>query len=83
VTLVGKCRGHSTLKMKRTSVQADGCPDVGVGISKADTGVRLLLGLFEFLDYGGNDFEEIADDSVIGDFEDGRVLVLVDGGDGA
>jgi hypothetical protein len=39
--------------------------------------------VFEFFDEGGNDFEEIADDAVIGDFEDGRVLILVDGGDGA
>src|ERR1700751_5375308 len=39
------------------------------------------LCFFEFLDDGGDDFEEVADNSVIGYLEDGGVLILVDGGD--
>src|SRR5713101_4800836 len=42
-----------------------------------------LLGFLELLGEGGHDFEDIADDGVVGDFEDGSVLVFVDGDDGA
>ena len=42
-----------------------------------------LFCFFEFFDQGGDDFEEVAYDAVVGDFEDRRVLVFVDGGDGA
>ena len=38
---------------------------------------------FEFFDQGGDDFEEVAYYAVIGNFEDGGILILVDGGDGA
>src|SRR6266705_7204181 len=41
------------------------------------------LGLLELLGEGGHDIEDIADDGVVGDFEDGSVLVFVDGDDGA
>src|ERR1041385_306514 len=37
---------------------------------------------FQRLDHGGNDFEQVADDAVLGDLEDRRVGVLVDGDDG-
>jgi hypothetical protein len=36
---------------------------------------------FKFFDEGGDNFEQIADDAVVGDFEDRRILVLVDCGD--
>src|SRR5437762_6056743 len=45
--------------------------------------VATLLGFFQSFGQGGHDFEDVADDAVIGDFEDGRVGILVDGDDGA
>ena len=47
------------------------------GRVRGKSGHCLLLGLLEFLDKGGEDLEEIADDSVACDFEDGRVLLLI------
>src|SRR5690348_4630475 len=44
---------------------------------------RKLLGFFERFGEGGHDFEDVADDAVIGNFENGRVGILVDGNDGA
>src|SRR5215510_13755264 len=37
--------------------------------------------LFQSVNQSRNDFEQIADDAVVGHFEDGRVRVLVDRGD--
>src|SRR2546430_14823879 len=45
--------------------------------------VATLLGFFQSFGQGGHDFEDVADDAVIGDFEDGRVGIFVDGDDGA
>ena len=59
------------------------CSNVGAGISKADTAAWWLLRFFECLGEGGHDFEDVADDAVVGDFEDWGVLVFVDGDDGA
>src|ERR1700722_8460456 len=42
-----------------------------------------LRRLFELFNKRGNDFEEIADDAVIGNFEDGRVWVFINGGNRA
>jgi hypothetical protein len=42
-----------------------------------------LVRLLKFFDERGDDFEEVADDAVVGYFEDGGVLVFVDCGDGA
>src|ERR1700685_3167328 len=42
-----------------------------------------LLCFFEFFGECGDDFEEVADDAVVGYFEDGRVGVFVDRYDGA
>src|SRR4051812_7437512 len=39
------------------------------------------LRLFQGIDYRRNDLEQIADDAVVGDLEDGRVGIFVDGGD--
>jgi hypothetical protein len=50
-------------------------------MAKANTACYLVFS--KFLDEGGNDLEEIADDSVVCYFEDWRVLVFVDCGDGA
>src|SRR5258708_18174906 len=41
------------------------------------------LGFFELVGEGGDDFEDVGDDGVVGDFEDGGVFVFVDGDDGA
>src|ERR1700722_8352556 len=41
------------------------------------------FGFFEGFGEGGHDFEDVSDDAVVGDFEDGGVLVFVDGDDGA
>jgi hypothetical protein len=41
------------------------------GRVRGKSGHCLLLGLIEFLDEGGEDLEEIADDSVVCYFEDG------------
>ena len=51
------------------------------GRVRGKSGHCLSLGLLEFADEGGEDLEEIADDSVVCYFEDGRVLV-VNCGDG-
>ena len=48
----------------------------GLGIEAS-----LCLHFLDFLNQRGNDFEEVGDDSVSGDFEDGRFLVLIDGHD--
>src|SRR5580692_7926955 len=42
-----------------------------------------LVRLFQFFDERGDDFEEVAYDAVVGYFEDWRVLIFIDGGDGA
>src|ERR1700689_4352831 len=42
-----------------------------------------LVRLFQFFDKRGDDFEEVAYDAVVGYFEDWRVLIFIDGGDGA
>src|ERR1051325_400613 len=41
------------------------------------------LCLLQLFGEGGHDFEDVADDAVIGNFENGRVRILVDGDDGA
>src|ERR1700735_395300 len=45
--------------------------------------ISTVCRLLQFLDEGGDDFEEVADDAVVSHFKDGSVLVLVDCGDGA
>ncbi len=49
----------------------------------ADEGGLALFGLFEGFGQGGHHFEDVGDDAVIGDFEDGGILIFVDGDDGA
>src|SRR5579862_316109 len=58
---------------------------LGRGSGDFESGHRCaaLFCFFEFLDDGGDDFEEVADNSIIGYLEDGGVLILVDGGYGA
>ena len=55
-------------------------------ISHAATGPHrlkpVLLQLTDGFGEGGDDFEEVAYDAVVGHFEDGGVFVLVDGDDG-
>src|SRR5438034_490702 len=45
--------------------------------------VATLLGFFHTFGQSWHDFEDVAVDAVIGDFEDGRFGILVDGDDGA
>ena len=45
--------------------------------------VSLCGFFFEFFDQRRDNLKKITDDAVMGDFENGRVLILVDGGDGA
>src|SRR5713101_9156417 len=49
----------------------------------AATGALSGLDFFQSFGEGGHDFEDIADDAVVGNFEDGSVGILVDGDDGA
>src|SRR5580693_4421218 len=52
-------------------------------ILKSSSFMALGLGFFEGFGEGGHDFEDVGDDAVVGDFEDGGVLIFVDGHDGA
>src|SRR5712664_2936767 len=49
----------------------------------AATGALSGLDFFHTSGAAGHDFEDVADDAVLGDFEDGGVGILVDGDDGA
>src|SRR5579859_646742 len=54
----------------------------GASIS-LETAFTRLFCFLQFLGERGHDFENVADDAVIGDFENRRVLIFVDGDDGA
>src|SRR2546423_15348801 len=45
--------------------------------------LRSRFGFLHFLDERGNDVEEVADDGVVGDFEDRRLRIFIDGENGA
>src|ERR1700735_4529435 len=56
----------------------------GSGVSRVSYPRRLkLCSLFEFFDQRRNNFEEVADDAVIRNLKNWRVLVFVDGGNGS
>ena len=44
---------------------------------------KLAFGFFERGGQGGHDFEDVADDAIVGDFKNWSVLVFVDRHDGA
>src|SRR5215813_15378320 len=58
-------------------------PTIRTSASSCSRATATSFCLMQLFGQGGHDFEDVADDAVVGDFEDGRVLVFVDGDDGA
>src|SRR5262249_57699325 len=58
-------------------------PTIRTSASSCSRATATSFCLMQLFGQGGHDFEDVADHTVVGDFEDGRVLVLVDGDDGA
>src|SRR6185369_14055005 len=69
---------QSMVFRRRPSIRAeDGRSESG------DLSLETSCGLVQLRDECGRDLEQVADDAVVGHFEDRRVGVLVDGNDGA
>src|SRR6476646_10596955 len=75
-TRVATCAAKAPTNATKRTQKASVCTDVVAPFRRTSS-----LSL-ERLDHGGNDFEQVADDAVLGDLEDRRVGVLVDGDDG-
>src|ERR1700739_370777 len=74
------------IKLARCSAQlnpAGPAPTISTSASSCSRCTPNLFGLLQFFRKRRHDFEDVADDAVIGNFEDGGVLVLVDGHDGS
>ncbi len=83
-TSAGFASGHSRLQpveARRWRASPCDCRIVTVKLRRLKP-VHYLF-LFQFFSKRGNDFEQIADDAVVGNFENRRVLVLVDRDDRA
>src|SRR5882762_38793 len=74
------------IKFARCSAQLSPAGPAPTISTSASSCSRWMVNLFCFLQlFGerGHDFEDVTNDAVVGDFEDRRVLILVDGHDGA
>jgi hypothetical protein len=70
------CRGDRALSAAvSAAVSRNAAPAVAL------VGGGLALGFLHGFGEGGDDFKEVADDAVVGDIEDGRVGILIDGDD--
>src|ERR1700745_2423875 len=74
------------IKLARCSAQlspAGPAPTTSTSAASCSRCTPNLFCLLQLFRQRGHDFEDVADDAVIGNFEDGRVLVLVDSHDGS
>src|SRR5215813_9364826 len=58
-------------------------PTIRTSASSCSRWTATSLCLLQLFGQGGHDFEDVSDHAVVGNFEDWRVLVLIDGDDGA
>src|SRR5262249_8991977 len=58
-------------------------PTIRTSASSCSRATATSFCLMQLFGQGGHDFEDVANHAVVGDFEDRRVLVFVDGDDGA
>src|SRR5215471_1732224 len=74
------------IRLARCSAQlkpAGPAPTIRTSASSCSRWTATLLCLLQLFGQGRHDFEDVSDHAVVGKFEDGRVLVLIDGDDGA
>src|SRR5215471_10483523 len=76
----------SLMSWARWSAQlspAGPAPTMSTSASSCSRGTATLLGLLQLFGQSGHDFEDVSDNAIVGNLEDGGVLVLVDRNNGA
>src|SRR5215510_4070049 len=58
-------------------------PTIRTSASSCSRSTATSFCILQFFGESGHDFEDVAHNAVVGDFEDGGILVFVDGDDGA